>query len=146
MTNQPTQDVIENIRHLYQSDEGAQKLFDRMAQRQRNARGGRTKLDQICSDGICSSRRDAVALARKLEATGCGQFIEGRHGHPSRIEWNYSCISLGQAAAEESSELDDAEDLEAEENEEVLTFEQAKLGLANYLGIDAAKIEIVVRA
>lgn len=29
-----------------------------------------------------------IAAFRELETCGCGEYIEGRHGHPSRFVWN----------------------------------------------------------
>ena len=29
-----------------------------------------------------------IAAFRELEVLGCGQYVEGRHGHPSRFVWN----------------------------------------------------------
>ncbi len=48
------------------------------------------------------SRGEAVDLFRRLEDLGCGQFIIGRRGAPSRFVWAVGIVSVGKAAAGES--------------------------------------------
>lgn len=149
--------VIEAIRKFYQADEAAQALFDWAAQRERDA--SFTSIDRICRL-LDVSRGEAVALARELEVVGCGEFIVGRRGQKSRFQWNYSCISLGQAASGEASEIeelidptqDDDEDLEeiskAEKttNSQVkMTIPEAKEALSAYFGVPTSNIEIMIK-
>lgn len=145
-------DVIEAIRRLYRADSAAQALFDWTASRTRDATA--TSLDRL-SNKLNLTRGDAVALARSLEKAGCGQFVVGRRGQPSRFEWKYSCISLGQAAAGEDVKLEAAEDplpeieeeqLEAAEAASGLTLAQAKIALSKTLGVPVENIEITIRA
>jgi hypothetical protein len=148
-------DVIDKIRALYKVDANAQALFDWTAQRERDATS--TNIDRIRSQlGI--SRGEAVALARRLEEAGCGQFIVGRRGQKSRFLWSYSCISLGRAAAGEAAELEEAENPVPESEEDLvdiratevpqvpLTIAAAKAALASSLGVPITSIEIIVKA
>jgi DNA-binding MarR family transcriptional regulator len=159
MTKDFTQEIIDAIRGLYQSDQAAQALFDWTAQRERDASS--TSINRICKQlGI--SRGDAVALARRLEGTKCGEFIVGRRGQKSRFCWFYSCISLGQAAAGESSNIEEAKNPISEAEDDVIelseigddegfsskriTIAEAKIALANSLGISINSIEIIIKA
>jgi hypothetical protein len=100
------------------------------------------------------SRGDAVALARKLEEAGCGEFVVGRRGSKSRFVWAYSCIAIGQVASGEASTLekpDNPEPEDVDEEEETggassLTIAQAKLALAKSLGVSVSNIEIIIKA
>ncbi|NVN85373.1 MAG: hypothetical protein HXX15_04705 [Rhodopseudomonas sp.] len=151
MANDLADDVIRAIRVLYNKNPNAQALFDLNARRERDATF--TSLDVI-SRKLEISRGDAVALARDLEAAGCGQFVVGRRGSKSRLEWKFSCIGLGKAAAGEPIQLDKAEDPEEEEIEDTaeqsitkgMTIAEAKAALAESLGISVSQIEISIRA
>jgi Protein of unknown function DUF262 len=56
-------------------------------------------------DGHTFLRRDIIALFRKLQELGCGQFVEGRRGWPSRFVWSAGLTSVGRAAAGESQPI-----------------------------------------
>ena len=161
MVSDFTKDIINKIRALYKSDPNAQQLFDNAAQRVRDARS--ISIDLMCRS-LDISRGEAVALARRLQEAECGEFVLGRRGQKSRFEWAYSCISLGQAAAGEASDLEEAEDPLPEGEEEdvlpaveaasisdvavapLLTISHAKELLSKSLGVPVASIEIIVRA
>jgi hypothetical protein len=145
-------DVIASIRRLYNANESAQRLFDWTAQRERDASA--TSID-LLTRRLTISRGEAVALARDLEAAGCGKFIVGRRGQKSRFEWGFSCISLGQAAAGESaklevvqaeSEIDDEEGVNPDETNTSLTIGEAKARLALAFGVKPENIEITIKA
>ena len=153
MTKDLAQQIISAIRTLYRTDASARALFDWTASRTRDATA--TSIDRIAYQ-LGLSRGDAVALARKLEAAGCGEFVVGRRGQKSRFVWAYSCISLGQAASGEASEIEEVENPLPEDEgspeqsglgEELkLTIAEAKAALANSLGVPASSIEIIVKA
>ena len=154
MVTDISKSVVEAIRKLYRSNAAAQSLFDWTASRERDATA--TSIDRI-SNRLGVSRGEAVALARSLEQAGCGQFIVGRRGQPSRFEWEYSCISLGQAAAGEDVKLEAAEDPLPESEEEKLeafeaatvqslTLTEAKAALSRSLGVPVENIEISIKA
>lgn len=154
MTSDISKSVIDAIRKLYRTNASAQALFDWTAQRERDATA--TSIDRI-SNKLGISRGEAVALARALEQAGCGQFVVGRRGQPSRFEWAFSCISLGQSAAGEDVKIEAAEDPLPESEEEQLeavnaaanqplTLTQAKIALSKSLGVPVENIEITIKA
>jgi hypothetical protein len=149
MNKRLVDDVIKAVRALYKQNPIAERLFDLNAKRERDATS--SSLDVI-SRKLDISRGDAVALARELEAAGCGTFKVGRRGAPSRFEWDYSCIGLGKAAAGEPIPLEQAENPQDEEEDDlvvassVLTIAQAKAALARSLGVSVDQIEIRINA
>ena len=159
MTNGITDEIVTEIRALYGSDPSAQALFDWTAQRSRDATA--TSIDRICNQ-LDISRGEAVALAKRLQEAGCGEFIVGRRGQKSRFNWNYSCISLGQAAAGESASIEAVDDPVSEDEDEyeadersaevspqiplTLTIAEAKAILAASLGVPVNSVEITVKA
>ncbi len=154
MTNDLDKDVIKAIRALYKSNPQAQALFDALAIRKKDA--SETSVDNI-SNTLNITRGDAVDLARALGETGCGRFLVGRKGWKSRFEWEYSVISLGQAAAGESADLEKAVDPvpEVDDDEKPaiqpaltsrsITISEAKQMLAASLGVSVENIEITVK-
>jgi hypothetical protein len=98
---------IDLLRQLYQQSPVAQAFFDHAAKRERDQ--SETKVDRILvllrAEGHAFPRRDIIALFRKLQDQGCGQFVEGRRGWPSRFVWSAGLISVGRAAAGESQPI-----------------------------------------
>lgn len=144
--------TMEAVQALYEQDSNAKKLFDWTASLQRDATA--TSISRI-SGKLGISRKAAVTLAQDLEATGCGEFIVGRRGSPSRFEWAYSRVSLGQVAAGEAEEIEDVSDPISENEEEAmssestaqpLTIQRAKTLLAKALGVEPEQVEIQIRA
>jgi hypothetical protein len=146
MTYNPEDEVIKAVRWLYANNPLARQLFDLNAQRERDARS--TSIE-VLERKLDIDRSDAIALARELDEAGCGVFKRGRRGWSSRLEWNYSCIGLGKAAAGEQIALGRPElpqdDEEAEEAESMTIYE-AKAALAQSLGVSVDQIEIHIRA
>lgn len=158
MTEDFKPETIRSIRQLYNTDTSAAALFDWTARRGRDTTS--TSIDRICTI-LQLSRRDAVALARRLEEASCGEFVEGRRGHKSRFRWRYSCISLGKAASGETSKLEEPEnpisddeddkfDLNTETQGKVeslrdFSIADAKSALAKSLGVSPSDIEIIIR-
>jgi len=96
------------LREYYQADQLARLILDYFARRERNSRV--TKLDRLQNllDGEHEfSRGDLVAFFRRLQEIGCGTFVPGRHGHPSRFEWTADLITVGQVASGESDRVSD---------------------------------------
>jgi hypothetical protein len=153
MNQNVSQNVIDAIRLMYRNDPLAQRLFDLLAQRERDA--SVTSIDRMMVL-LSTSRGEAVQLSRRLEEAGCGEFIVGRRKQKSRFVWKYSCISLGRAAAEEVEKLEKPSDPlpETEDESEApaqvriasLTISEAKEILARTLGVSPSSIEISIRA
>jgi hypothetical protein len=91
------------IRTLYVSDPVAKIILDEFGARQRNQQV--TKLDQLLlrlsNAGNGVARSDAISILRKLDEAGCGKFLAGRKGHPTRFEWHYDLVSVARAATGE---------------------------------------------
>lgn len=99
-----TKPDVDQLRQLYRESVVARAFLDHAARRERDQ--SETKVDRILvrlgADGHTFPRRDIIALFRKLEEFGCGQFVEGRHGWPSRFVWSTGLTSVGRVAAGES--------------------------------------------
>lgn len=95
---------IDQLRQFYRDSEVARGFLDHAAKRERDQ--SETKVDRILvrlkAEGHSFPRRDIIALFRKLEEVGCGQFVEGRRGWPSRFVWSTGWTSVGRVAAGES--------------------------------------------
>lgn len=96
----PKMPNIEAIRLFYNEDPVARAFFDHAARRERDQ--SETKVDRILvrlrADGHEFRRREIIELFRKMQDQGLGQFVEGRHGWPSRFVWSTGLTSVGRAA------------------------------------------------
>jgi hypothetical protein len=148
------QKAVKAVRALYKGDEVARRLFDWCAERERDA--SETSVDRL-THVLGISREEAVGLCQRLAEAGCGLFVVGRRGYKSRFAWGYSCISLGQVAAGETSELEEPENPLPESEEDAVASEasapaprmniaDAKRALALGLGVPESAIEIHIRA
>ncbi len=101
---------LDGIRSLYSNDGAARALLDHLAGRERNR--AVTPVDRllinVAREGTELSRGDVIRVLRRLEEFGCGTFIPGRRGHKSRFKWDASFVSVGQVAAGEADEFEDA--------------------------------------
>jgi hypothetical protein len=156
MTDDFDDKIVSNIRDLYKSEENAKTLFDWLASRSKDM--WTTSIDTLTRK-LDVYRGEAVSLARALEEAGCGEFVVGRRGAPSRFKWEFSTISLGKAAAGEEQRLEapespvDEEDIgsvtEAPPPPQAvapMTITQAKEALALTFGVSASSIEITIKA
>lgn len=91
---------VQALRSLYISNAVAKAMFDHFATRQRSS--AETKTDRVISileqEGRGVSRSEVIAVFRQLEQAGCGEYVEGRHGHPSRFVWLVDLREVGRAA------------------------------------------------
>lgn len=53
---------------------------------------------RVASQNAGVGYSEMVALFKLLETLGFGEFIEGRHGHESRMVWRIDIRSLAQGA------------------------------------------------
>jgi hypothetical protein len=92
---------VEGLKELYSSGGPAAAILKRFAAGKGNK--NRTELVRLSMDlresGQATPSPKLIRFLRRLEALGCGKFITGRKGHPTRFEWNYSPSSVGIAAA-----------------------------------------------
>jgi hypothetical protein len=91
---------IDTLRQMYTQSSIAKAFFDHAARRERDQ--SETKVDRILVllrvEGHEFRRREVIDLFRKLQEQGCGQFVEGRRGWPSRFVWSTGLTSVGRAA------------------------------------------------
>ena len=96
------------LRELYAQNEVARAFLDHAARRERDQ--AETKVDRILillrADGHEFRRREIIDLFRKLQEQGCGQFVEGRRGWPSRFVWSTKMTSIGKTASGVSESIE----------------------------------------
>lgn len=88
-------DKSNRLRELYNENEAAKAILNDFAERLRKQ--SITKLDQLLNR-VPVARSDAIKVFRSLQSIGCGEFIEGRKGHPSRFSWTDDLTAVGRAA------------------------------------------------
>jgi hypothetical protein len=105
------------------SNEAVKAICDHMGSRDRNQ--AETKMRRIMrhltNDGFDLRRSELIAAFRELEGAGCGKYIEGRHGWPSRFVWDVKSTSVAPAAKGtehlEPAAQEDALEVESEETD-----------------------------
>jgi hypothetical protein len=99
---------ISKLRDFYESSIVAKAFLNHAATRERDQ--SETKVDLalrlLRSDGFNFRRRDVIDLFRKLEELGCGRFVEGRHGRPSRFVWSVGLRNVAKAATGDAGLID----------------------------------------
>lgn len=158
MNSQIGDRVRSDLQALRMRDAGAKAFFDWAANRTNDA--AETSVDRI-SQKMQSSYAEARDLAKRLCEIGLGDFVIGRKGWKSRIRWKFSLRSLGKAAAGEDVPLERVDPLLLEEVGEQaeaasssdtgtsmkrFTIAEAKLRLAESLGVSPDAIEIIIKA
>lgn len=100
---------IDALQQLYKESSVAQAFFEHSSRRERDQ--SETKVDRIlvllAADGLEFKRRDIIDLFRTLQNHGCGQFVEGRRGWPSRFVWSARMTSVGRAAKGEQQPIEE---------------------------------------
>ncbi|WP_371324085.1 hypothetical protein VX159_00725 [Dechloromonas sp. ZY10] len=122
---------ISALESAYQTNQVAQAICDHMANRDKNQT--ETKLHRMLThlqnDGFDFKRGDVIGAFRLLENVGCGKYVEGRHGWPSRFVWMTKSLLVSSAAkgqeppiheATPDCDNDSAEDIEFIEHSFVL--------------------------
>jgi Mrr N-terminal domain len=99
---------IERLKALYLSDHIAQRFLEHAASRRRNQ--SESSVDRVLqilrADGHELTRQQIICVFKALEDCGCGQFVPGRRGWPSRFVWSTDMIGVGRAAAGEQEQVD----------------------------------------
>lgn len=125
MASSPNSVDISILKSLFVSNKASSLAFEIFKSREKDSK--ETKLDRledlIRAQGVNPQRVDIVSLLRGLEEAGCGRFVVGRRGAPSRFEWTVSLRSVGLAATSGSDEVDqidrDADESDGEEQANV---------------------------
>lgn len=117
------------LKALYSSDPAVKIILDEFGSRQRNQQV--TKLDQLLlrlsNAGKGVARPEAINVLRKLEEAGCGKFLTGRKGHPTRFEWQYDLVSVAKVATGEGQVVEEIQRAPQTDNGEEPEVEEAPL-------------------
>jgi hypothetical protein len=117
----------EQLERSYNENQAVRAICDHMAARERNQ--NETKLQRmlkhLTDDGFDFKRSEVIAAFRLLEEAGCGRYVEGRHGWPSRFVWEVKSLQVSDAAKGQAPllEYDAATDTlqqDAEEDTELI--------------------------
>lgn len=112
MNDQPN---IEELKKLYRSHPTARTFLDHCAQRTNNQ--SETKVDRVLvvlrDKGHDIPRGDIIEVFRALADLGCGEFVTGRRGWPSRFVWSAGMVSIARAAAGEPPKIEEIPDEQA---------------------------------
>lgn len=143
--------LIQEIQKLYQESEDAKSLFEYLSRRTNDSSESKVT---VLANRAGLEYSATLNLMRFLAELGCGDLILGRKRHPTRFRWSYSLRSLGETAkgvTEQLSEIDPAAEVDWEDDPnparpEKLSIQEAKLLLAESLGVTPDAIEITIRA
>lgn len=98
----------ELLRRLYNDTNVNKAVFDYFAARLNNS--AETTVDRLHAVIRAQlpdvSRRDIIELFKVLQRRGCGEFVTGRKGYPSRFVWSVELIAVGKAASGEPTEIE----------------------------------------
>ena len=98
---------VEQIRVLYKKDPAFRIILDYFASEKKNSK--KTTVDRLLgillSDYKDITRAEVIDFFRELEEIGCGDFLVGRKGHPSRFEWSVELVDVGLAASGEGDTI-----------------------------------------
>jgi hypothetical protein len=98
-----TEFSVADVKELYASNDTARIFFDYLAHRKQNR--SETKVHRIIKVldriGFVVNRGDMIDVMKELEDSGCGRFVVGRLGWPSRFVWTVGMVAVGKAAAGE---------------------------------------------
>lgn len=98
----------EELQELYETDGVAKALCDHLRARQYNQTETRTTriLSLLNAENNGVRKSDLIKVLRKLEVLGCGTYVEGRRGWPSRFVWKVTSISTCSTAAGEVQDIE----------------------------------------
>lgn len=80
---------LDLLKDAYESNSTVKAICDHMSSRPKN--WNETAVHRIMlyleKDGFDFKRSEVIAAFRQLENSGCGKYVEGRHGWKSRFVW-----------------------------------------------------------
>lgn len=119
---------IDALRNAYSSDSALAAICDELASRQRKQK--KTKLRRILhllaqATDDPPKKHQVILAFRTLEDLGAGKYVEGRHGHASRFEWDVNTLEAcraaqGEEADEEEMQAVAPDDVENDTEENIL--------------------------
>lgn len=87
---------ISQLRKMYAASKLATKFFDYLAYSKNSFK---TNSVRYLQNELESDYYDLISILKELDKCNFGDFIVGRKGKESRIEWNYFSKSIGSVAA-----------------------------------------------
>jgi hypothetical protein len=120
---------INKLRQSYPVNAELVAICDELGNRTNNQRVTKLKpflalLNRDCAEAI--KQWKLIAAFRELEICGCGAYVKGRHGHPSRFVWDaeYGSLSICKAvfgeplqpSSETTEENDESTELNTEDD------------------------------
>lgn len=91
---------VDALKSAYENNQAVQAICDHMENRDKNQT--ETKLHRMLThlenDGFDFKRGEVISAFRALESAGCGKYVEGRHGWPSRFVWITKSLHVSSAA------------------------------------------------
>ena len=104
-------DITSSLRHLVTINPDARDFLKLLSSKGKSTRGGRTTaaylVRQFRDDiGREISRQQAVELLKALADCGVGNYVVGRSGQETRLEWKFRTTSVGRAALDGPGELE----------------------------------------
>lgn len=101
----------QHVRSLYE-DATAKIIMDHFKTRERGSKVTKVKgLKHALAEHSVANGK-IVRFFRKLESIGCGEFVVGRRGQPSRFLWAVNLVRLAQLAAGQDVRLEGAPTIE----------------------------------
>lgn len=89
------------LRRLHSSDEDAKIVLNAIGDHPSHRSLSVKTAAKLLSDDYIRARE----VLKKLQDSGVGQFIVGRKGHLSRLQWSYDSQSVGRVARNQSGSL-----------------------------------------
>ena len=98
---------VDELKAAYAANDAVRAICDEMASRQRNQ--NETKLLRMLAllenNGAAVRKPALIAGFRELHRVGCGEYVEGRRGWPSRFVWTVESINACRIAQGEQVEV-----------------------------------------
>jgi hypothetical protein len=107
-TNATITEIIQKTRQVYQTSPDVKMLVDRYATLETLESESliETVITSLFGVGQNANRGFVVQAFKKMENCGCGRFIDGRKGYPSRFRWAVNSIALAKAVIGKGKESD----------------------------------------
>lgn len=148
--------AIENasgeLRRLYSTEAAAARFFEWAVSRSSDPL--ETTIDQL-EKSSATDRAWCIAFAKRLTRLGLGEYVVGRKGGLTRVQWKASVRAIGKAAKPmENESVSDGSFTASSANQHnghaneltPLTISEAKRRLARSLGVNIESIEITIRS
>lgn len=92
---------VERLQSVYMENDAVRAVCDNLAGRtyNQNETTLRRMLHHLEREGWDDiDKSDVIGAFRQLEDAGCGRYVEGRHGWPSRFVWEVKSSMVANAA------------------------------------------------